>query len=791
MALELAGRRGRIIQALEAMEQSDAAYGAEQIAHLDDLDLTYRSLCALMFNFVPGSGHPGGSISSGRIVQGLLFGAMDYDLSRPDEPAADIISYAAGHKALGLYALWALRNEVARIGSPQLLPKRIEEQLRLEDLLGFRRNPTSLGPLAREHRAKALDGHPTPATPFIRLSTGASGVGVSASLGLALGAIDTYRDDPPRVHIIEGEGGMTPGRVQEAFAAAGTMGLSNVILHVDWNQASIDTNHVCRDDGTPGDYVQWNPVELLALHDWNVIVVQDGFDFREVLAAQREALAVANGQPTAVVYRTVKGWRYGIEGRASHGAGHPLCSEPFYTALEELHQRTGCELPRCDDKHEKCGAGSNAEQVEICYWEALQSIRSALEERKEMTGFLAGQLEAARDRFTGRGRQPREDLPRIEVLYDADRHRVDRVPEELRLEPGQKVALRAAFGQALRYYNRESGGSVFAAAADLLGSTSVNAIGADFADGFYHARDNANARSLAIGGICEDAISGMLAGLSTFGRHIGVGSSYGAFIAPLGHISVRLHGIGNQARREIHRGEPYKPVFLVCAHAGFKTGEDGPTHADPQPLQLLEENFPRGIAVTLTPWEPQEMWPLVTAALQARPAVIAPFVTRPAETVIDRTALGLAPASMAAQGVYPLVEPDAARPVDATVVMQGSEVTYAFVLDALPRLREAGLNLRVVYVASSELFDLLPPERRARLFPAEWRHEAMGITGFTMPTLYRWVCSELGRSHTLHAYRNVGYPGSGHGSAVLAQAGLDGRSQAEAIQAFAKARRAS
>ena len=35
-------------------------------------------------------------------------------------------------------------------------------------------------------------------------------------------------------------------------------------------------------------------------------------------------------------------------------------------------------------------------------------------------------------------------------------------------------------------------------------------------------------------------------------------------------------------------------MMLVCAHAGLKTGEDGPTHADPQPLQLLQENFPEG-----------------------------------------------------------------------------------------------------------------------------------------------------------------------------------------------------
>jgi len=31
-------------------------------------------------------------------------------------------------------------------------------------------------------------------------------------------------------------------------------------------------------------------------------------------------------------------------------------------------------------------------------------------------------------------------------------------------------------------------------------------------------------------------------------------------------------------------------------------------------LQLLQENFPRGTAVTLTPWEPQEIWPLLATA---------------------------------------------------------------------------------------------------------------------------------------------------------------------------------
>ena len=111
------------------------------------------------------------------------------------------------------------------------------------------------------------------------------------------------------------------------------------------------------------------------------------------------------------------------------------------------------------------------------------------------------------------------------------------------------------------------------------------------------------------------------AGLSAYGQHVGVGSSYGAFLAALGHIAARLHAIGSQAKH-LTSGDPYHPMVLVCAHAGIKTGEDGPTHADPQPLQLVQENFPRGTVVTLTPWDPREMWPLVTAALHHRPAAI-------------------------------------------------------------------------------------------------------------------------------------------------------------------------
>jgi transketolase len=331
MGFELGPRRGVFIDI--SKEKIEKQIPAEELSHFEHFDLMYRSLCAMLFNYVPASGHPGGSISSGRFVAAIVFNSLDYDVSDPDRKDADIVSYAAGHKTLGLYAMWALRNEVMRIGCPELLPQAQKHQLRLEDLLGFRRNPNTSTPLFLKHRVKPLDGHPTPATPFLRLSTGASGVGVAASLGLAFGAMDYYGRSAPRVHIVEGEGGMTPGRVGEAMAAAGTACLRNVMMHVDWNQASIDSNRVCRDGGSPGEYVQWDPVEFALLHDWNAILVPEGMDIGQVFAAQRRALSITNDQPTAIVYRTQKGWRYGVEGRASHGAGHGLCAEGFSKPL--------------------------------------------------------------------------------------------------------------------------------------------------------------------------------------------------------------------------------------------------------------------------------------------------------------------------------------------------------------------------------------------------------------------------------------------------------------------------
>lgn len=781
MAFALGPRRGVYVDVSEA---GVPPLDPEGLCRMEALDLLYRSLCALLYNYVPASGHPGGSISSGRIAQNLVFDGLDYDFAHPGREDADVLVYAAGHKAMGLYALWALRDEVVRLGEPGLLPDR-KDRLRLEDLLGFRRNPVTHTPLFARVGAKALDGHPTPATPFVRLATGASGVGLAASVGLALGARDTYGPDAPVVHVIEGEGGLTPGRVSEACAAAGTASLSNLRVHVDWNQASIDSNRVCRDGETPGDYVQWDPRELFYLHDWNVVYVPDGKDFAQVKAAQDLAGRLGTSQPTAVVYRTVKGWHYGIEGRASHGAGHPLCSAGFHEAVRELADSVGQELPSCVGAP-RCQAdrAEGPRVIEDCLHEALRVVRSGVERNPSLVAGLSARVLAARERLDVRRRAPREDAPRLQALYELA-GQGPATPPELSLRPGTSTTLRGELGRALRHANKATGGAVLVAAADLLGSTSVDVVADGFPAGYWNAWSNPGARLLSVGGICEDAMAGVLAGLGAFGHHLGVGSSYAAFLAPLGHVAARLHAIGVQARQSV-TGAPFDPMVLVCAHAGLKTGEDGPTHADPQSLQLLQENFPPGTAITLTPWEPQEVWPLLAAALAARPALIAPFVTRPPEVVLDRAALGLAPAADAAAGVYLLRRPG--RASDGTIVLQESGVVYAFVQETLPLLERDGVRPAVYVVSSAELFDRLPAPERERRFPEARAQEAMGITGFTLPTLARWVRSELGRSASLHPYARGHFLGSGPGHVVLAEAGLDGPGQYRAIRRWLDAR---
>jgi transketolase len=668
-----------------------------------------------------------------------------------------------------------MRNEIAKVGASGLLAKDIKMQLRVEDLLGFRRNPATSTPLFKKFNVKALDGHPVPSTPFVKLSTGASGVGVATSLGLAYGAADAYGKDAPWVHIIEGEGGLTPGRVAEALAAAGTASLFNTIMHVDWNQASIDSNQVCREDGKPGDYVQWDPKELFYLHDWNVVYVPDGKDFQQVVAAQRKAKTINNGQPTAIVYKTIKGWKYGIEGKKSHGGGHKFYSDEYLTALQPFEQTFGVKFPRFEGEN-------TPERVEQAYYDSLLVIRGVFESHPDKTRHLGDLVAACKQRLESSPRPLRDNAPDLGKLYQDNAISPFERPEICTYEAGSAQTLRGSLAHGLNHVNKLTNGAVFAAAADLYGSTNISSIGSGFDPGFWHPTRNPGSRLFSAGGIAEDAMGGICSGISTMGYQIGVGSSYGAFIAPLNTICAKTHGIGQQTLRHRVPGEPNKTFVIVCGHAGVKTGEDGPTHAEPQALQVLQENFPGDVMISLTPWDPNELWPLTAETLLQRPAVMAAYVTRPSEVILDRAALGLAPPEAAVKGVYKLLAANG-KP-DATIVYQGSEVAYAFASGVLPRLQEKGINLDVYYISSAELFDRLDADEREEIFPASVAASAMMFSGFTVATTYRWIMSGRGRRFSMYPWKHGSFLGSGQGDVCLEQAGMHPEAQLETIKKF-------
>ncbi|MDR0953338.1 MAG: hypothetical protein LBM71_04030 [Elusimicrobiota bacterium] len=767
---KLDAKKGQYFDVKDIMKDSAYQIPQSDLKDLTSLDIIYRALCSILYNYAPLSGHPGGSISSGRIVSNLVYNMLSYDFKNPDREDADILTYAAGHKALGLYAMFALRNEIAKNYAPELMAKETR-QLRLEDLLGFRHSNASNTKLFKQFKAKSLDGHPVPITPFIKVSTGASGVGVGSGVGLGLGAATAYGELAPKVNIIEGEGGLTAGRSMEALAIASSSGLDNVIVHLDWNQASIDSDRVTAENGKPGDYVAWRPIELFYINGFNVIEVEDGMDFAQVYAAQKFAWQLNNGQPTAIIYRTVKGWHYGLEGKASHGSGHKFASEDFYKTLAEAETTFNVKMPRFSGEQTQ-------DTIEEYFWNTLLVIRQAISQNKDLFEPLAKKVQSSLARLNAFNRKPAAEG--AEELYT--KFTAQNTPAQFVFKNEEKPTLRGVLSDALAYMGEQTGGSMLVSTADLSGSTGAGAIAKPYAKGLYNKHTNPASHWISSGGICEDGLSAVMSGVSAFGRQIGVGASYAAFTAPMMHTAARLHAIGQQCYHEA-TGNPKHTFVVFCGHAGMPTGEDGPTHADPQALQLIQENFPHGDAISLTPLDGNDVWPALAAAFEHRPSVLYPVVTRPNVKITNRQALGADEAANAKNGVYSLTKANK-EIADGVIVVQGAGAGEIFVQEVLPELKKEGVEINAYYVASRELFDLLPQDEQERVFPLADRQRAIAITDFTLPTMHCWLKSEMGVKFSIYPFKQGKYLTSGKAADVYKEAKMDALGQLEQIKQY-------
>ena len=240
------------------------------------------------------SGHPGGSMSSMEIYTLL------YDIAnvRPDEPrweSRDRVVISHGHTSPGAYAALAAAG---------FFPA--------EEFVAHFRQAGSV-----------FEGHVERSVPGIEWSSGNLGQGLSAGVGLALGARLT--GGTWRTFVAMSDGEQHKGQVSEARRLAVKERLGGLTVVVDWNRIQIS--------GATGDVM---PVPLVA--DWAAdgwrVLEGDGHDLRALYAALSDA--VDDGVPTVVLAQTVigKGVSF-MEGLAEfHGRG--LTAEEYSRAMHEL-----------------------------------------------------------------------------------------------------------------------------------------------------------------------------------------------------------------------------------------------------------------------------------------------------------------------------------------------------------------------------------------------------------------------------------------------------------------------
>ena len=245
------------------------------------------------------SGHPGGSLSAADIYTYLYFEEMNIDPKDPKKADRDRFVLSKGHTAPGLYSTLAHRG---------FFP--------VEDLTTLR------------HTGSYLQGHPDMKhIPGVDMSSGSLGQGISAAVGMAIGAKLSGEDY--RVYTLLGDGEIQEGQVWEASMLAGHRHLDNLVVIVDNNGLQIDGNIADVNSPYPID----KKFEAFNFHVINI----DGHDFDEIAAAFKEAREV-KGKPTAIIAKTIKGKDVSfMENEASwHGAAPN--EEQYAVAMADLEK---------------------------------------------------------------------------------------------------------------------------------------------------------------------------------------------------------------------------------------------------------------------------------------------------------------------------------------------------------------------------------------------------------------------------------------------------------------------
>jgi transketolase len=242
-----------------------------------------------------GSGHPTSSMSAADLMAVLLDGHLRLDYANPDNPANDHLIFSKGHASPLYYAILKAAGAIDD-----------------EEFLTFRK----LG--------SRLEGHPTPRIPPTDVATGSLGQGLPIAVGVAITGKRLDRL-PYRVWCLCGDSEMAEGSMWEAFQHAGWEGLDNLV-------AIIDVNRLGQTRETMLGWDLDGYAERIRAFGWHAIMI-DGHDVDAIEAAYAEAEA-ANGKPTAIVARTLKG--KGVKAVEDQPGKHGKPLDDPEAAIEEL-----------------------------------------------------------------------------------------------------------------------------------------------------------------------------------------------------------------------------------------------------------------------------------------------------------------------------------------------------------------------------------------------------------------------------------------------------------------------
>ncbi len=251
------------------------------------------------------AGHPGGSLSAADIVTYLYFEEMNVDPENAKDPERDRFVLSKGHAAPALYAALAVRGYFP-----------------IEDMTTLRQIGSH------------LQGHPCiNGTPGVDMSSGSLGQGVSAAVGMAIGA--KLQGKSFRVYTMLGDGEIQEGQVWEAAMLAGHRKLDNLVVIVDNNGLQIDGNVADVNSPYPID-------KKFEAFNFHVINLDDAHDFDKIKAAFDEAKTVT-GKPVAIVAKSVKG--KGVSFMEDQVGWHGVApnDEQYAVAMADL-ERIGEEL---------------------------------------------------------------------------------------------------------------------------------------------------------------------------------------------------------------------------------------------------------------------------------------------------------------------------------------------------------------------------------------------------------------------------------------------------------------